>query len=316
MDKKLIWGLGAIATAGAIAGGAYLSQNNPFNLKPSPDVSAEDQQKIEQLYFDELKDKERYTFCQGKEKITGTYKNSIVGSESGQVDYRSEDISVFDKEINKLYILGRTIDYKYSGSGDLSNLVGEGSLETKESGNITEYYKKNMAPVRLDYNANILYPAPERKKTDWVVVTTKSIGTVMGLTQERVDEETGDAKVLCPYFSLAGGPLKNGAIITPDSFSFRGTCPDNSPNPGVSFSGNFEFECNNIGSPEGIELLKNYKEKEELRDNLTKINDAGADSSQDNDFKGIINSQEKADDPEALRVKLEEMKKEMQADQR
>lgn len=316
MDKKIFLGLGAIATAGAIAGGVYFSQNNPFNLEPSPDVSTEDQQKIEQLYFDELKDTDRYTFCQGKEKVTGTYKNSIVGNESGQVDYRSEDVSVFDKESKKLYILGRTIDYKYHGQGDLSNLIGEGSLETKESGNITEYYKKNMAPVRIDYNANILYPAPERKKTDWVVSMTKGIGTVMGLTQERVDEEAGDAKVLCSYFSLAGGPLKNGAIVTPDSFSFQGTCPDNSPTPGVSFSGNFEFECNNIGSLEGIELLKNYKEKEELRDNLTKINESGADSSQDNAFKGVIDSQEKPDDPEALRAKLEEMKKEMQADQR
>ncbi|MFA5000691.1 MAG: hypothetical protein WC531_00475 [Candidatus Paceibacterota bacterium] len=299
MEKKLILGLGAIATTGAIAGGVYLSQNNPFNLEPSPDTSTEDQQKIEKLYFEELQDKERYTFCQGKEKITGTYKNSIVGSESGQVDYRSEDISVFDKENQKLYILGRTIDYKYHSQGNLSNLIGEGSLETKESGNITEYYKKNMAPVRLDYNANILYPAPDRKRTDWVMITTKGIGAVMGLAQERVDEETGDAKVLCPYFSLAGGALKNGAIVTPDSFSFQGTCPDNSPNPGVSFSGNFEFECNNIGSSEGIDLLKNYEEKEEL-----------------SDFKGIINSQEKVADPEALRVKLEEMKKEMQADQR
>ena len=314
MDKKLIIGLGAIATAGAIAGGVYLSQNNPFNLSPSPETSAEDQQKIEQLYFDELKDKERYTFCLGQEKISGTYKSSIMGNETGEVNYQSEDLSVFDKENNKLYILGRDITYRYDGQAKTDSQLGQGSMEIKESGKTTEYYKKNMAPVRIDYNSKTLYPAPERKLKDWVLITIKSIGTVMGLTQERVDDSEGDAKVFCSHFSLAGNVLTNGAIITPGSFSYRGQCPNNSPDPTVTFSGNFKFDCNNIDSPKGIELLKDYQEREALRNSLP----TGVDSSTEgvNEFEELLNSQESAEDPQAIKNKLESLRKEIQADQR
>lgn len=272
MDKKLLLGLGGIACAGAIGAGV-LVYNSSFsdkgNLKINQEeigqgIDEETRVKLEQLYFEELKNKDRYTFCIGKEKLTGTYKNSIMGNESGEIDYTSEEINVIDNESQKMYILGRTIDYKYSGEGIMDNSAGSGIIETKESGSITEYYKKNQAPVRIDYYSKTIFPAPDRKIKDWVYVNVKMTGTVMGFTDEREETSKEDAKTFCPPFSLAGRPLENGAFITPDSFSFSKRCEAPKLNPGVSFEGDFEFTCDNIDYTQGISLLELYKSKEEI----------------------------------------------------
>ncbi|HNW09190.1 MAG TPA: hypothetical protein PKM52_01220 [bacterium] len=270
MDKKLLLGLGGIACVGAIGAG-ILVYNSSFSDKGNRQVNQEEigqgideetKAKLEALYFEELKDQERYTFCIGREKISGTYTNAVMGNESGEIDYISEEINVIDKESQKMYILGRTIDYQYSGEGIMENSAGSGIIETKETGSLTEYYKKNEAPVRIDYYAQTIFPAPDRKVKDWVYVNVKMIGTVMGFTDERKETSKEDAKTFCLPFSLAGRPLENGAFITPDYFSFSKRCEAPSLAPGVNFSGDFEFTCDNIDYTQGISLLEEYKSKE------------------------------------------------------
>lgn len=83
MDKKLLIGLGGIAAAGLIGGGVYLASNE-FDFLKQSDAEVEEErrqtaQKIDNLYFEELKNTERYSFCVGKEKITGTYKKHDYG---------------------------------------------------------------------------------------------------------------------------------------------------------------------------------------------------------------------------------------------
>jgi len=318
MNKNLLIGAGIIVIGGAVAAAALLNggsgEKNPFNIPQEQTDPQNDAEKIEALYFDELQDKDRYTFCIGKETISGEYKNTIAGIEEGEINYVSNDLSVFDKDSNKLYILGRSIDYRYSGNADLSIEAGQGILQINESGNTVEYYKKNSAPVRIDLNSKILFPAPDRKKSDWVAIVTKSTGTIMGFTQTNTEEETGDAKTLCSHFVFAGDPLKNSVVINPELFSLKGRCPDHSPNPGVSFSGDFEFECTNIDSKQGVELLKDYKEREEMRDAFYKINN-DAELPEDNRLKGAIEESEPVQSPEDIQGKLDELKNEMKADQ-
>ena len=318
MNKNLLIGAGIVVIGGAVAASALLNggsgEKNIFNIPQQQADPQSDGKKIEELYFDELQNEDRYVFCIGKETISGDYKNTIAGIEEGEINYVSNDLSVFDKDSNKLYILGRSIDYHYSGNADLSSGAGQGILQINESGNTVEYYKKNSAPVRIDHNSKTLFPAPERKKSDWVAIVTKSTGTVMGVTQTSTEEETGDAKTLCSYFSLAGDPLKNGAVITPEFFSFKGRCPDYSPNPGISFSGNFEFECSNIDSKQGVELLKDYKEREEMRDAFNNINN-DLEPQEDNGLKDAIDESEPVQSPEDIQGKLDELKNEMKADQ-
>ena len=66
MKRELIIGWGAIAAAGLIAGGIYFSQNNPFNIEPTQEDVEANRQKIEELYFEELKNTERYVFASVK----------------------------------------------------------------------------------------------------------------------------------------------------------------------------------------------------------------------------------------------------------
>jgi len=316
MDRKtLIIGGAAIIIGGAIATNVFLNNpksDNPFNIPANEEVN-DNAAKIEQLYFDSLEDKERYTFCQGREEIRGTYSNQAFGNEQGELEYISDDISVLDKESNKLYILGRRIEYKYSGNGETPSQIGQGTLEIEESGVTTEYYNKNEAPVRIDYNSQLINPAPERKNSGWVAITIKSIGTLMGLTQERVDEETGDAKVFCSSFSLAAGPLKSGALVAPGYFSFGKPCPDNSPAPGVKFSGDFKFECNDVDNKRGIELAKEYQELENLKEEFNTYLEAASDGEEENnEFRDVI-SDESPEDP-GMQQRLQELKDEMQRD--
>lgn len=319
MDRsKIIVGGAVVIIGGAIATGAFLNdarKDNPFNIPIEERAEDDNTEKIDQLSFEELENKDRYTFCQGREEIKGTYTNAVFGNEKGDVEYISDDISVFDKESNKLYILGRKIEYKYSGSGVAPSEIGQGSIEIKESGVTTEYYKKNSAPIRIDYNSRIITPAPERKNSDWVSITIKSIGTVMGFTQERVDEETGDAKVFCSSFSLAGDLLKNGAAAAPGYFSFEKACPDNSPNPGVKFSGNFKYECNDIDTKRGMELAREYQELERLRKEFDSLADQSTkeegEEETGSELRDVI--KEESQDDSDMRNKLQELKDEIKA---
>ncbi len=267
MKKELIIGLGAIAAVGVVAAGVYLSKDEISGLGIEPPKEGEYQEKIDDLYFDELKNPERYIFCVAKEKISGTYSNQIMADEEGELNYTSEGVEVFDKQDNKIYILSREIVYKYQGQAVSENAIGSGLIEIEESGRLVEYYKKNDAPIRLDYNSNILFPAPERKTKDWVYVNSVLTGTAMGLTQKTTETSKEDAKTFCQPFGLGGSASNKGAVIAPDSFYFSKDCTTPTVTPGVSFYGNFDYVCDNLDYLKAVDLLKYYRDLEDLNKN-------------------------------------------------
>lgn len=302
MNKnQIIIGGATLLVGGAIATGVFL---NGFekSSKESP-LNENFSEKMEMQDFQEFADEERYSFCQGREEIRGVYENSVFGNEKGDVEYISDDISFFDKKRNKLYILGRRIEYKYSGKSQLAIAEGQGEMNIEESGAITEYFGKNNAPVRIDYAAKLINPAPERKSSDWVLVNIKSMGSLMGISDNREETMTGDAKVFCSIFNL------DGAFISPDYFSFEKACPDNSPNPGVKFSGNFKFECGGLENKQGIEIAKEYQKEEQLRNEFNSISD---ESVEENEFEAIIKPGQ-VDDNRDVQRKLQEIRDEIKA---
>jgi len=298
MDKKtLIASAGILAVGGAIAGGLLLNNFETSSRDKNPDENIANE--IEEQNFKDFADENRYSFCQSREVIKGPYTSSVFGNEQGEVEYISEDINVLDKEKNKLFILGREIKYKYSGKGEVAIEDGEGSKEIEESGMTVEYYSKFNAPTRIDYNAKLIYPAPERKRNDWVTIETKGVGTIMGFSQERVDQEMGDAKTFCPPFSISK------ALVTPEYFSIENSCASGS-GLGFNFSGDFKFECGGIDNEKAIEIVREYKQREEAR----KVFDSSTDEEElGNEFKDIIG--ESADDSRDTQKKLQQIRDEL-----
>lgn len=301
MDKKILMIGGAVLViGGAIATGVFLDNSGLQSSKQTADDLRLDQnvgEEIEELNFQDFADEDRYSFCQSREEIKGPYTSSVFGNEKGEIEYVSEDINIFDKEKKKLFILGRKIQYKYSGQGQIEMSVGEGTVQIEESGTTVEYYNIFSAPVRIDYNAKMIYPAPERKENDWVVIERTGRGTVMGLTQESVDKMMGDAKTFCPPFATGG------AFATSDYFSIEKSCADGS-GLGFSFSGNFKFECGGIDNEKGIEIVKEYKLLEEARGMLD--SSSGAEDSEENDFQDIIKTEQS--DYRDIKKQLEDLK--------
>ncbi len=302
MDKNtLLIGGAIIVVGGAIAIGGLL--NNPDSSSGGKKVDDNISQDIEEQNFKDFADEDRYYFCQSREEIKGPFSSSVFGNENGDIEYISEDINVLDKKKNKLFILGRNIKYKYSGKGQMQNSAGEGTVDIKEQGVTVEYYSIFNAPIRIDYNAKIIYPAPERQKNDWVVIERQGQGTVMGFTQEETDTSMGDAKTFCPPF-----PFKD-AIITPEYISFEKSC-DNGAETGFRFSGNFKFECGGIDNEKAIENLKELKLLYEAREMLN--SSSGDEEPEKNEFQDLI--QDSGTDDQDMQKKLQQMRDEMKAD--
>lgn len=301
MNKNIIIiGGSVLVIGGAIATGFILNNFDASSSKKSIDDNMSE--KIEDQIFKDFTDEGRYYFCQSREEIKGPFTSSVFGNEKGDIEYISEDINVLDKEKNKLFILGRKIKYNYSGKGDMQNNIGEGIIDINEEGSTVEYYSIFNAPVRIDYNAKIIFPAPERKKNDWVVIERKGTGTVMGFTQENTDTAMGDAKTFCSPFVF-----KN-AIITPEYISFEKSC-DNGPDGGFRFSGNFKFECGGIDNEKAIEKLKELKLLYEAREMLDASN--SEEETESNEFEGII--KEGQTDSSDIQKKLQQMRDEIRA---
>lgn len=137
----------------------------------------------------------------------------------------------------------------------------------------------------------------------------------MGYTEEKTDEEKGDAKVFCAPINFEGKPLENGMATTPEFLSFQKKCPSVSPGPGVTFTGDFSFECNIIDSAKGIELLKNYKEMEAIENTPPDFDpELFGPQKDENPFEGVIAPQNDTQNEEEIRNKLNELKEEMKAD--
>jgi hypothetical protein len=301
MDRnKLLIGGAIIVIGGAIATGVIL--NNFDSSSSGKKLDDNLSQEIEEQNFRDFADEDRYSFCQSREEIKGPYTSSVFSKETGEIEYISEDINVLDKEKNKLFILGRKINYKYSGTGQMSNSAGGGKTEIKENGLTIEYYSKFNAPIRIDYGARLIYPAPERKTTDWVVIETTGRGTAMGFTQERVDKEMGDAKTFCPPF------LFKNALITTDYLSFEKSC-DNGPGGSFRFSGNFKFECGKIDNERGIEIVKEYKQQKETRKMLESSINTDVDGR--DEFQDLI---KRGSEDRDTQKKLQQMRDELKGD--
>lgn len=302
MDKKiLIIGGAVIIIGGAIATGAVLNNFDASSNKKSIDDDMSE--KIEEEILKDFENENRYYFCQSQEEIKGPFMSSVFGNENGYIEYISEDINVFDKEKNKLFILGREIKYKYSGKGEVQHDIGEGIIDINEEGATIEYYSIFNAPIRIDYNAKIIYPAPERKKNDWVIIERKGQGTVMGFTQEDIDQSMGDAKTFCPPFPL------NNAIITSEYISFEKSC-DNGSGGGFRFSGNFKFECGGIDNEKAIENLRELKLRYEAIEMLNSSDNEG--ETEDNEFEGLI--KEDQIDSRDIQKKLQQMRDDLKSE--
>lgn len=322
MDKKLLIGLGGVAAAGVIAGGIYFATSgNDFAFLKQEGAEERERQenaeKIEALYLDELKDSDRYSFCAGSESITGTYRNTVVMQEEGEVKYSSTDLSLLDKESNKLYLLGRTINYQYQGEGSSDSGIGAGLIKTEEGGQLTEYYKKSEAPVRLDYPSGILFPAPDRGSKDWVIIKTKLIGTMMGVTQETEETSEGDAKTFCLPIDLKNNSSAAGFSASQEQIAYDGNCAAPEVTPGVSFSGRYKYRCDFVDYEQGVELLENYKTKQALPQ-PGDISDESTETIVDTATgPGVPEETEPDDTPslEEINRRMEDMRRENQADQ-
>lgn len=337
MKREIIIGGGVIAAAGLIAGGIYLSQNNPFNIEPTQEDAEANRQKIEELYFEELKNTERYVFCVGKETVKGDYSNSIMGNEKGEVDYVSQEVNLIDKESGKMYLLARSIDYNYQGQGVVSYGFGDGTIDTKENGSVTEYYKKNEAPVHVDYNSGTVFPAPDRKSKDWVFVNVNMTGSALGATQSSQETSKEDAKTFCQPIKLSGNPLEAGAVVNSESLFVNRSCDAANVNPGVSFSGKYEFNCLKTDYLLAIQMLKEYQSKEQLQNSekekgseneeFTNFRDEtltegvaggsvgdGINSSQSGEFRDLGDSNEDRPSNDEMKKLLEEARQGIQAD--
>ncbi len=303
MDKnKLLIGGAIVVIGGAIATGVILNNFDTSSSKKSIDDNMSG--KMEEQIFNDFVDKDRYYFCQSKEEIKGPFTSSVFGDENGNIEYISEDINVFDKEKNKLFILGREIKYKYSGKGEVEYDIGGGTVDINEEGITVEYYNIFDAPTRIDYNTKIIYPAPERKKNDWVAIERKGQGTVMGFTQEDINKSMGDAKTFCQPFPL------NNAFITPEYISFEKSC-DNGPDGGFRFSGNFKFECGGMDNEKAIENLRELKLLYEAREMLNESINGG--ETQDNEFEELI--KENQTDDRDIQKKLQQMKDDLKGEE-
>lgn len=326
MKKELVLGITAVATAGAIT--VLLLANSAAEKDAQSTLVSEEQassnsEKIEELYFEELQNTDKYTFCMGKEKIQGEYRNSLLGSETGQVAYAANELILIEKNTTKMLILGRDISYTYTGTTDVANTAGTGSIDTQEHGETVEYYKKNMAPVHADLTAAMFYPSPSRKTTDWVTVLTKSRGTVLSQTLEDSETTYEDAKVFCGPYSITQSLPSD----TSQTYTFKGTCPESSPTPGISFSGNFEFTCEGMSSSRAVELLKEYQQREraalEERGTQTARTSANGAATQQNENSGDTTLQDALSEDESetqntedIQKKIDSLKDEMQADMR
>lgn len=310
MKKEHIIGIGAVATV-VVIGAAVASLSPEERTLIAPEKDESNTAKIEELYFDQLKDAERYRFCIGEERISGTYSSSLMGEEEGEVSYYSKDVSVFDKERNKLLILARTIDYTYKGALSYAVEIGMGTTDVIESGKTTEYFKLSSAPARGDGNSLIFFPAPERKTNDWVNVVTKGVGsvTIMGMTstETRVDNDKGDAKVFCAPFAITGA----GSLDPKNAIEVRKECPDVSPSPETHFAGDVTFSCTPIGNNDAITMLRSYKAEEEVANTPLPFPEEEK-STEEAIRDAVEGSQTYEEDPEIMRMKLEEMRKELQ----
>lgn len=345
MKKETLIGAGAIAAATVIMAGFYFSneKSNQFDIPPSEEESKEEtQQKIDDLYFDQLKYNDNYSFCYGTEKINGTTKDYMLETESNWT-YTATELNLVNKESDKMQIIARTIDYKHDGNIVYVTNIGDGFVDISKKGRITEYYR-NSGPIRVDYYSNTIFSSPDTTSDDWVDIINKMRGTVLGVTMTDAEYEKGRAETFCSAFSISeevqNEPTKNNK----NNISLFRKCEDMKINPGEFYNITFDYICEPVTADEAIKMIKNYQEEIELQKNkeeeaqevdpideiLREDVDSGEEDipdgsasvneskpSVDNDFTNILSDPESDEKPnqESIKKQLEELRNEIRADQ-
>lgn len=248
--KKEIWiGLGAIACAGAIVGGVMVN-NNDFNFlekKQEEDYGS----KIEELWKNDLKDESKYSFCLGKMKINSNHADSTLGF-YGKINYTSQEVSVYDKEKDKIYIISRESNYSYDGvmKQMLGGTMGL-DVPVKEKGELAETYKKNEMPLRLDYTNNYVMSDPDVKNKQW---TTVVIGE---------DVSSGMPHHGCSGMYSLNNKAGVDMLAGGQQIIIDREC--NEAVMGTKYDGNFEYQCNEISYNEAMTMFEDSKIKEQLQ---------------------------------------------------
>ncbi|MFA5124624.1 MAG: hypothetical protein WC473_02235 [Patescibacteria group bacterium] len=314
MKKELLIGGLATASAAIIIGGIYVAKSNPFGLNESADSAQEDQRKIEQLWYDELKDTSKYSFCLGEMKINSVHSDKAFAA-NGIVDYSSKELILYNKESNKLFIMSRQLKYKYDGI--LGQSLGGIKIDVpvKEYGSLTEVYSRNELPLRIDYNGKYIVTDPDTENKQWVSVI--------------IDEEASPG---LPHHGCSGVyQLDNSPghdlLADGDHIIIDRKC--NETAMGAIYDGDFSFSCSMIDYKNAMDLLEINKAEMALQnpdkesfnssDSSATLDDAsasgrseGANGPVDGELNQSIGNQPPTS--EDIKRQIEEMKRETQAD--
>ncbi len=311
MDKKLIIGISAVATAGLIIGGGFMlsgDRNRDAGSQENSEISAEDKAKIEALYWDELKDEGKYSFCLGNAKIETAYSDPIL-NQNGILTHDSKEVLLFNKESQKFYIISRELNFKYKGEinvqfGDITQKV-----PVTESGSLSEYYSKNEMPIRIDYANHYITTNPDTKKKTWVY-------SDMGGDGEMVMPRTGCAGIYQLDIS-SNADLLAGA----DSVGINRTCSE--ADISGNYEGDFSFDCSAIDYKQAKDLVEEVKIKEELQNtkDTSVFNEQTFDHSSDEPGSATGNADPSTNpddytvNPQDLQKLLNDLKDDMKASQ-
>jgi hypothetical protein len=304
IDKKILLGAGAIAAAGLIGGA--LMYSGQINRQAGGDQTAEsdpaDKAKIEQLYWDELRDKDKYSFCLGSAKIESAYRDSLLDA-NGLLKHDSRELLVYNKESQKLYVMAREIEFNYRGS--FSSMTGEMAVTVpvEEKGSLSESYSKAEMPIRIDYANNYIAADPTTKTANWVYAD-------MG----------GETEITAPRTGCAGVYALNetGKMDLPAGTGMAAVDRDCAEKDiSGAYDGTFSFECQIIGYDQAASLYDEIKTKETLQntreEDFSEINDSEGGNAADLE-KAISGG--KSETPPDTKKALEELKQEMNASQR
>lgn len=301
MDKKLIWGAWAIAWAGLLVGGWMMSNNSNGEIKINQEqestISDEDRQKIEDLVWDGRKDKNKYSFCLWEAKAETNHLDPIIGSK-WDLSHNSKELLLWDNESRKLYIISREIVYKYDGQVDFQMWDMMVNVPVTEHGSLIEVYKKNEMPIRIDYYNNFIASNPDTKEKTWV---SSSIWE---------ENEMVSVRMWCAgVYEL--GSQAGDLPSTDQGVSIQRDCAENDISG--RYDGTFSFSCNMIDYDQAKNIFETNKIKEELQN--TKDKSVFEEQEEDEFTKALSNSEQRDTTIDAQK-KFQELKLEMQADQK
>jgi hypothetical protein len=268
IDKKILLGGGAIAAAAMIGGALmYSGQLNREAIggDQAAPIDPADKAKIEQLYWDELRDKDKYSFCLGSAKIESAYSDSLLDA-NGLLRHDSRELLVYGKESQKLYVMAREIEFSYRGS--FSSMMGDLSVTVpvEEKGSLSESYSKAEMPIRIDYANNYIAADPGTKTANWVYAN-------MG----------GETEMTAPRTGCAGVYALNepGKLDLPMGTGMAAVVRDCAEKDiSGAYDGTFSFDCQAISYDQAANLYDEIKTKETLQNtrdkDFSEINDSEA----------------------------------------